>query len=1045
MTKASDDLRLTFIFTGQGAQWYAIGRELIRSSVVFRKSIARSSSILTDLGSTWSLTEELEKTLDSSRINSCEIAQPCTTAIQIALVDLLSELSMHPSSVLGHSSGEIAAAYTAGALTHISAMSVAYYRGVVSAACRDRSNVKGAMLAVNSSQNFVALVIAELPISNLTVACINSPASTTISGDENAIDELKDKLNADGINCQKLKVEIAYHSDHIRKFASEYLSMMQHLEFGRPKDSVKFFSSVTASQKTGSFDAAYWVTNLVAQVRYSDAIAELCRANEPLSSAENWQHACVEIGPHRALSGITSQTLAQGSICPGSNRYIPSLIRGQDSTHSVMQLCSTLYEFGYPVRLDILEAFKDTKPRYAVINDLPSYPWDHSTKYWHESRISNAYRQRQHPRHELLGVRCSNMNPFEPVWRNFLNIAEIPWLRDHFVDNSIIFPGSGYLCMAVEAIRQSTEVACATTGMDRFLLRDIVFSKALIIPATGKIEIQLSMKPQRTASSGSLVGWSDFRISSVSATGSWNENCHGSITVDAATASEEFESTTDANARYQRMVSTGTPTGGSKWDSKQLYRTLRSSGNDYGPNFSLLQNIDFSSRHASASAIVPDVAGSIPLGFMQAYNIHPTTLDALLQINLPSFLQHCSADSIMPLTIEEVSIPSTFTHVPGDVFDIQAQFYPESSHVANADIIAFQAEHKSDRAPVTIHQAQYFGMGDSTHPDRNSSDDRAITYQVRWDLDAGLLTEGAVTFTGAALQDTDKTNQAAVDKIGQLDCAAGLYIKQCVDALVAKPLENPQSHYVYLLHWMRDCAVSDEFLQNTKDLGSERHINIWQCIRQAGVEGEVVDRVGPKLETCMRGELEPLSLLLEGGLLYKLYADDFSTQCYSHLTQHLQLLRFKNPQMKILEIGAGTGGATLPILRSLTSDSEADFLQYDFTDVSPGFFGAARNLLSEWSSKVTYKALDIELDAVAQGFTEASYDLVIASNVLHATHKMDNTLSNVRRLLRADGKLALIELTRLRPVWAIWAGLLPGWWNGKCPRQLLGTLSVTEG
>lgn len=126
--------------------------------------------------------------------------------------------------------------------------------------------------------------------------------------------------------------------------------------------------------------------------------------------------------------------------------------------------------------------------------------------------------------------------------------------------------------MAVEAIRQSTEEAA--TGIDRFVLRDIVFSKALIIPDTGKIKIQLSIKPQRTAGSGSLVGWSDFRISSVSATGSWNENCYGSITVDAATGSEEFESTTDANARYQGMVSTGTPIGGSKWDSKQLYHTL---------------------------------------------------------------------------------------------------------------------------------------------------------------------------------------------------------------------------------------------------------------------------------------------------------------------------------------------------------------------------------------------------------------------------------------------------------------------------------------
>lgn len=114
-----------------------------------------------------------------------------------------------------------------------------------------------------------------------------------------------------------------------------------------------------------------------------------------------------------------------------------------------------------------------------------------------------------------------------------------------------------------------------------------------------------------------------------------------------------------------------------------------------------------------------------------------------------------------------------------------------------------------------------------------------------------------------------------------------VYIKQCVDAFITKPLENPQSHYIHLLYWMRDYVVGDEFLQNTKNLVSEGQSNIWRCIRQAGVEGEVVDRVGPKLERCMRGKMEPLSLLLEGGLLYRLYADDFSTRCYSHLTQYL--------------------------------------------------------------------------------------------------------------------------------------------------------------
>ena len=230
---------------------------------------------------------------------------------------------------------------------------------------------------------------------------------------------------------------------------------------------------------------------------------------------------------------------------------------------------------------------------------------------------------------------------------------------------------------------------------------------------------------------------------------------------------------------------------------------------------------------------------------------------------------------------------------------------------------------------------------------------------------------------------------------------------------------------------MRRYVVSEPCQNLILGIDQNEIMDIFSKAQQEAVEGEAVHRIGENLTQMLAGKVDPLNLLLEGGLFYHLYSDDSSVRCYSHLSKYLEHLMFKNPEMKILEIGAGTGGTTLRVLQTLTQSGRPMFDNYDFTDISPGFFDPAKSLLKEWLGKIRFKTLDVERSPSAQGFPEESYDLVIASNVLHATNSMDNTLENVRRLLKPGGRLALIELTRLRPAWSIVFGLLPGWWNGK--------------
>ncbi|KAM0309929.1 hypothetical protein ACHAPQ_012536, partial [Fusarium lateritium] len=194
-------------------------------------------------GGSWSLVDELQKADNESRINEAEISQPATTAIQIALVDLLESVSIRPSRVVGHSSGEVAGAYAAGALSRDNAIIVAYHRGVASLNAKAAATVPGSMMAVTLGEAEAQRYIDMVTTGTISVACVNSPSSSTISGDLAAIDELKSLLDAEGIFARKLKVDTAYHSHHMRRIAQDYHEAMRNIESSDVHSGVTFYSS----------------------------------------------------------------------------------------------------------------------------------------------------------------------------------------------------------------------------------------------------------------------------------------------------------------------------------------------------------------------------------------------------------------------------------------------------------------------------------------------------------------------------------------------------------------------------------------------------------------------------------------------------------------------------------------------------------------------------------------------------------------------------------------------------------------------------------
>ena len=986
--------------------------------------------------------EELTKNSAESRIGLAVYSQPLCTAIQIALVDLLDSWNIRPTSVTGHSSGEIAAAYTIGALTWQDAMTAAYYRGVASENMVRTNQVQGAMMAVGMSEEDALPFISGLKQGQATVACVNSPSSITVSGDVSAIDELESLMKDQKVFARKLEVQVAYHSHHMALVGDEYSAAISGIKTQNHSE-IAFYSSVTGQRADcPELGPAYWVANMLGQVKFADSLNRLCR--EATSGRKGRRRGAstpavgilVEIGPHSALAGPIKQILqADAELRDTSITYLTALIRKSNAGETCIELASKLFTQGYPVALSALNR-PTGRESHSLLVDLPPYAWNHSKSYWAESRLSKVYRNRQYPRSDLLGVQDRNSNALEPRWRNFIRTSEVPWVKDHKVQSNIVYPAAGYVVMAIEAACQrATEMSVDIIG---YKLRNIVVRQALVIPEqSGEVETTLNLRPYNESARASSDIWHEFYVFSVAEDDHWTEHCRGLISVLQESNSNEVDGDTQTSAIRKSFAKTITEAEAeccTNVNVEDFYERLRVLGLDYGPTFANMTSARATENCSVGEITISDTASVMPMNFQYPFVLHPTTLDSIFHPLFAAVAGEAGSlqDPMVPTFIEDIFVSHNICTEAGHRLTVYASTENKDSRQVKASMLVVNGGQNSYEPVVEINGLTCLTLARDTLEDA-CQDSSKIAYNYIWKADPDLLTRQDVVELCADIRPPPEEPP----QIRALEQVGFYYVEQALETVPA--ISVPTMYHHHRKWWTRM-----ESLVTTVRAGklgypadswiaadSIERARVINEVKNSGAEGNLLDHIGQNLPLILTKEAEPLSLMMEDGRLDKyLSGSPRLLRNYIQAAKYLDLLGHKNPHMTVLEIGAGFGNATWPILQSL-SGADADiprFGKYDFTDLNSDLFEAAKKKLKAWSDLVTYRQLDIDVDPGQQGFKANSYDVIIAVNISYSRKSLENTMRNVRKLLKSDGRAILVEPTQERMTGLTIFGTLPGLW-----------------
>ncbi|KAI8628964.1 hybrid PKS-NRPS PsoA [Xylariaceae sp. FL1651] len=1002
--------RFLGVFTGQGAQWPSMGACLFRHSQSFRKSILQLEESLKHIPDppSWSLSEELIASADVSRIHSAEIAQPLSTALQVGLVDLLRSSGVLFSAVVGHSSGEIAAAYAAGYLTASDAIKVAYYRGFHLHSSLFANKRDGKMMAVAMSFAEAESFCARGQFSGrIRIAANNSKSSVTLSGDADAIDEAKGVLDELRKFARVLQVDVAYHSHHMEALSPSYLASLRACEIqsqriGSELIDCKWYSSVHGlnGRSIASYAAlsdTYWVDNMVKPVLFSQAI-------ERAVEEEYCIDIILEVGPHPTLKGPVTDTL---KILTGLDiPYYGVLKRNEDDMVAFLDALGFIWKNISPASscLD-LERFRkacegQVSRNVRVQKDLPGYSWNHDTPLLKESRKSKLFRTREHPAHELLGTPSITGERQKMHWQNLFKLSEMEWLRGHKFQGQVVFPAAGFVSMAIEAsinmVRDGQMVSLVE-------LQDLNIHRAITL---------------KEESSGTEVIFDIRRIDQGPKRIMAEYSCYS---VDADSSPSDIE---QLNFTGRALITFGGPDDNvlpyraapnlplTKISLERFYHWMSKTGLDYSNDF----QVDSMKRRLNFSTVTMTRFRNCEL------RIHPATLDAAFHSLFAAFSfpgDDRLWTSYLPTGFQNIRVP--ISSLPQEHHDssLLADCYlrEASAKVIRGDLEVFNAD-------SFLPEIQIQGLVLSSFAKPSEDDDRKLFFRNVWRRDIFYGIEERVL--------SEKTKD--LDEIYDV-CERAAYF------FMRKLCEQISRDEILLLSWHFQCYFQwalDYLLPAVKTGQHPRvqahwiddkleEIMYWKAKYPNQIDLQLIHQLGPNLLNIVRGLSSPLQLLRENNLLNRMYAEGLGApQANLYLGQLAGQLSHRYPKLRILEVGAGTGGATGAVLRHLYS-----FESYTFTDISPGFFENAQEIFCEHESRMVYKTLDIERCPIEQDFEEQSFDLLIASNVLHATSHLSTAIQNCRKLVRPGGRIMLLEVTSetLRVQYIF--GTLPGWWLGR--------------
>jgi acyl transferase domain-containing protein/NADPH:quinone reductase-like Zn-dependent oxidoreductase/NADP-dependent 3-hydroxy acid dehydrogenase YdfG len=580
-----------FVFSGQGSQWPTMGTALIAEEPVFKEAMEECDRLVRSLAD-WSLLDVLAAGDSASTLSATEHAQAAICAIEIALARLLASWGVVPSVVIGHSAGEIAAAHVAGALSLGEAMRLIVHRGRIMQAATG----EGRMALVSLAAPDVIRDIAAQR-DRVSVAAMNGPQSTVISGARDAIDGLAAGWRARGVDVRDMPVDYAFHSPQMDRLLPELTRA-----FGTVRTeagTVPLISTLTGLETSpGELNAAHWVRAVRQPVLFRHAVE---------SALARGVRGFVEIGPHPVLTWDMTQC---ASRVDKSIPVLPTLRRGRPERAALLATAGGLFAAGQALAWERI-----CRGRGPVV-PLPTYPYQRQ-RYWLEAAPTSTG-QGATPRVAPAFVLTALDSPAlrGRAWETVLDFETVPFLADHRIAGAVVFPLTGFIELAMSAAGQ-LELPRPVA------IENLIVSEPLVLTADAPCRVQVVVDGDRLdMHSRAADGWRH----------------HVTATLRGMATSGDAPVIPGAEGSW------------ASHDGPAFYDGLRGRGLEYGPSFRGIRTL-----RTSGSCVVADVRlPPEPAGASRSWTFHPALLDACLQTILATAADDWSA--CMPIALDALTI-----------------------------------------------------------------------------------------------------------------------------------------------------------------------------------------------------------------------------------------------------------------------------------------------------------------------------------------------------------------------------------------------------